>query len=230
MKSSIFVCLIALMLEITAYPKAPAQTSALRQGVSVQLPATSNAVAFPAADDADAWVVAVTADGSLYFGLKPVTPAQLQEEMRITPRHRDARLYIKADARAPFAALKQALHAAHEDLFETAVLLTQQPPQKDLLRTFLLPQGLEIHLALPSASTTVVQLQDSGSTTPRLKVNDQEFPWSVLQSALSRASRGQVGTTVVIEADGGLPSAPVIRVVDLSRLTGANVAISLMGL
>jgi biopolymer transport protein ExbD len=229
MKNSIFVCLIALTLEITASPKALAQTPALREGVSVQLPATSNAVAFPAADDADAWIVAVTADGSLYFGVKPVTTEQLQEEMRITPHHRDARLYLKADARAPFAALKQALHAAHEDLFETAVLLTQQP-QKDSSQAFLPPEGFEIHLALPSSSTTVVQLQDSGGATPRLKVNDQEFQWSVLQSALSRASRGQVGTTVVIEADGSLPSGLVIRVIDLSRLTAANIAVSLMGL
>jgi biopolymer transport protein ExbD len=229
MKNSIFVCLIALTMEITASPKALAQTPALREGVSVQLPATSNAVAFPAADDADAWIVAVTADGSLYFGVKPVTPEQLQEEMRITPRHRDARLYLKADARAPFAALKQALHAAHEDLFETAVLLTQQP-QKDSSQAFLAPEGFEIHLALPSSSTTVVQLQDSGGAAPRLKVNDQEFQWSVLQSALSRASRGQVGTTVVIEADGSLPSGLVIRVIDLSRLTAANIAVSLMGL
>jgi biopolymer transport protein ExbD len=229
MKNSILVCLIALTLEITASPKALAQTPALREGVSVQLPATSNAVAFPAADDADAWIVAVTADGSLYFGVKPVTPEQLQEEMRITPRHRDERLYLKADARAPFAALKQALHAAHEDLFETAVLLTQQP-QKDSSQAFLAPEGFEIHLALPSSSTTVVQLQDSGGATPRLKVNDQEFQWSVLQSALSRASRGQVGTTVVIEADGSLPSGLVIRVIDLSRLTAANIAVSLMDL
>lgn len=227
MKNSIFVCLVAVMSAFVA-PRVAGQTPALREGVSVQLPETNNAVAFPAADDADAWIVAVTADGGLYFGLKPVTPEQLQEEMRITPRRRDARLYIKADARAPFATLKQALHAAQEDLFETAVLLTQQP-EKDSLQAFLPPQGLEIHLALPSSSTTVAQLQDSGGATPRLKVNDQEFPWSVLQSALSRASRGQAGTTVVIEADGSLPSGLVIRVIDLSRLTGANVAISLMG-
>jgi biopolymer transport protein ExbD len=228
MKNSIFVCVIALTSVVASTPHLTGQTPALREGVSVQLAHTSNAVAFPAADDADAWITAITADGSLYFGVKPVTPEQLQEEMKITPRRRDARFYIKADARAPVSAVTQALRAAHQNLFETAVLLTQQP-QNDSPRAFLPPQGLEIHLAPPSATTTVVQLQDSGSATPRLKVNDQELPWSGLQNALLQASRGQSQTTVVIEADGNLPVAPVISVIDLSRLTAANVAISLMG-
>ena len=42
----------------------------LRQGVSVQMARTTNATAYPAADNADAWIVAVTADGRLYFGVK----------------------------------------------------------------------------------------------------------------------------------------------------------------
>jgi biopolymer transport protein ExbD len=229
MKNTIFVCLIAVTSSVLAVSHPGGQAPSMREGVSVELTSTSNATAFPAADEADAWIITVTADGNLYFGVKPETPEQLQQEMKITPRRRDARLYIKADARAPFSAVKQALHLAHEDLFETAVLLTQQP-QNEPSRAALPPRGLEIHLALPSANSAVVQLEDSGSATPRLKVNDQDTPWSGLESALSQAAGGQKRATVVIEADGSLPSAPVIRVIDVSRSSSANVAISLMGL
>ncbi len=229
MKHSTLVCVMALTLTIAASPNGNGQTPALREGVSVQLAATRNAVAFPAADDADAWIITVTADGSLYFGVKPVTPQQLQEEMRITPHRRDARLYIKADGRSPFVALKQALRAAHEDLFETVVLLTQQL-QNSSPPAFVPPQGLEVGLGLPSANATVVQLEDSSSGSAFLKVNDQQIPWSQLQAAMSQSSLGQSRKIVVIEADVNLSCASVIRVVDLSRLIGANVAISLAGL
>jgi biopolymer transport protein ExbD len=228
MKFSRFVCLIAVTLPILATPRASGQTPPLRQGVSVQLAITSNALAFPDADNDDAWIIAVTADGRLHFGVKPVTPEQLQEEMKVTPRQRDARLYIKADARAPFAALKQALLAAHEAFFETVVLLTQQP-QNVSSATFVQPQGLEVSLALPSAKATVLQLRNSGSLSPEVRVNDQGFPWSGLKSALAQASAGQSSKIVVIESEGDLSVAQLISTIDLSRSIGAQVAISLIG-
>jgi len=49
------------------------QTPALRRGVSVQEAVTQHATTMPEADEDDAWVVAVTADGKLYFGADPVT-------------------------------------------------------------------------------------------------------------------------------------------------------------
>jgi biopolymer transport protein ExbD len=229
MKYWTFAGVIALTLAVAVSPDVHGQTPALREGVSVQLAATSNAVAFPAADDADAWIITVTAEGSLYFGVKPVSPEQLREEMRITPRRRDARLYIKADGRSPFVALKQALRAAHEDLLETVVLLTEKL-QNSSPRGFVPPQGLEISLASPAANATVVRLEDSSGASPGLKVNDQQIPWSKLQSAMAQASPGQGRNIVIIEADDDLSSASVIRVVDLSRLIGRNVAISLSGL
>ncbi len=227
MKYSRLVCLFAVTLAMVATPRASGQTPELQKGVSVQLAETSNAVAFPEADEADAWIVTVTAHGQFYFGVKPVTPERLLEEMKMTPRRRDARLYIKADARAPFAALAQALHAAHEELFATAVLLAQEP-QNQPPREFVPPYGLEVNLSLPSAKPILVQLLDSGSATPKLKVNDQEIMWSELQHALAQSSRGQRSKLVVIEADKNLPTAPVIRVIDVSRSVGAATALSLM--
>ena len=232
MKYSLSVCPSALafatmVLSLTS--AAAAQSPALEKGVSVQMAATSNATAFPQADNQDAWIVAVTADGSLYFGVKPVTVEGLTEEMKSTPRRREARLYVKADARARFDAVKKALHAAQKDLFETVVLLTdQQPHAADVV--MVPPQGLEVSLALPSATVTVVELYNSGRPTPGLKVNDQELSWSELQPALSEASQGGRVKQVVLEADGGLPFDQVVKVIDVSRSLGAKVALSLAGL
>ena len=46
----------------------------MQRGVSVQMAVTSNATSVPDADSNDAWIVTVTADGSLYFGADPMTP------------------------------------------------------------------------------------------------------------------------------------------------------------
>lgn len=229
MKSAQFVCLIAFTYATLALPQIAQQIPPLSEGIHVQLAASSNAAAFPAADDSDAWIIAVTADSQIYFGVKPVTAEQLQEEMRITPHRRVARLYVKADARAPFAAVKQVLYAAHEDMFETVVLLTQQStngPRQSIVP----PYGLEISLALPSARATVVQLRSSGSPSPVLKVNDQELAWSRLSSALAQASAGEGTKIVVIEPDGNVSAAPIVSAVDLGRSIGAKVAISLTGM
>src|SRR5215469_3505233 len=121
MKYMLSVCLIAFALTNAALAQAPVNT----EGVGVQMAASNNAVPFPAADQQDAWVITITADGRLFFGVKPVSEASLAEEMKSTPRNRAARIYIKADARAPFRAVGQALHAAHEVFFESAVLLTE---------------------------------------------------------------------------------------------------------
>lgn len=226
MKYLLPVCLVALMIGAVRTPEAAAQTLALTKGVNVQMAATNNAVTFPEADDANAWVVAVTADGRLYFGVKPVTPESLLEEMKITPRNREARLYIKADARAPFQSVMQALHAGHEDLFATAVLLTEQP-QPPAQSATVPPEGLEVALALPSAKAALVQLHNSGRPTPALKIDDQEISWSGIQDALTQAINRD-GKLVVLEADGTLPFAEVVKIIDLSRSAGAKVAVSLM--
>jgi biopolymer transport protein ExbD len=229
MKYSLSVCLSTLAFAPIVFSTASAQSPALEKGVSVQMAATTNASAFPQADNEDAWIVAVTADGSLYFGVKPVTVASLTEEMKSTPRRREARLYVKADARAPFDAVKQALHAAQKDLFETAVLLTEQQ-QHAPEATIVPPQGLEVGLALPSTTATVVALHDSGRPTPALKVNDRELSWSALQTALIEASEGGRVKRVVLEADGSLPFDQIVKVIDVSRSLGAKVAVSLAGL
>ena len=72
----------------------------------MQMATTSNATPMPEADNKGAWIVAVSGSGQLYFGTQAVTPEALFEEMKSHPRNREQKLYIKADARAPFAKVK----------------------------------------------------------------------------------------------------------------------------
>ncbi len=60
--------------------------------------------------------------------------------MKTHPRNREAKLYIKADARAPFASVEQVLAIGCRSLFETPVLLTSQG-SRSLREALRLPKG-----------------------------------------------------------------------------------------
>jgi biopolymer transport protein ExbD len=199
----------------------------LRQGVTVQMAHTASAVPYPAADDNDAWIVVVTADGDLYFGVKPVTPDQLLDEMKATPRQRDAKLYIKADARAPFANVVRVLQAGREVAFEAPVLLTAQSlsPARG---TLVPPNGLEVLTgpALPAGGVaTVVQLLNSGQQKPLLRVNGDEISWSALEGNLRQHFQKGDEKVILLKADEQLPFGQVVQVIDTCRATQAKVVL-----
>ena len=223
MKYSLPVCLIAVTLTVGGVPPASAQAPPQQKGVSVQMPRTTSAVAYPAADNANARIVAVTADGTFYFGTKPVTPGQLAEEMKVTPHNSDAKLYIKADAHAPFAYVKNALRPARSANFDEVVLLTSQPgtPQ---VGEMVPPQGLDVLLRAPSGGEVIPVRLSTSAQGPTLNVNDKLAPWSELESTLKGLvhSRTQY---VQVEANDAVSFADVIRVIDEARAAGATVAL-----
>jgi len=193
----------------------------------VQMAHTASAVAYPAADDNDAWIVVVTADGDLYFGVKPVTPDQLLEEMKATPRQRDAKLYIKADARAPFANVVRVLQAGREVAFEAPVLLTAQSVSP-APGTVVPPNGLEVLVgpSLPAGTVaTVVQLLNSGQHRPLLKVNGDEISWSALEGTLRQHFQKGDEKVILLKADEQLPFGQVVQVIDMCRATQAKVVL-----
>jgi biopolymer transport protein ExbD len=218
-----FVCLLASTLTTAAVLMAVAQSPALQRGVSVQMAVTSNAQPVPSADDEDAWVVTVTDTGKLFFGARAVTSAELMEEMKINPRRRDQTLYIKADARAPFADVKMALDAARVGLFDTPVLLTAQPehPQPG---TMVQPKGLPVRLSPPASSEAmVVEVHAPAAELPAVEVNHQQIPWQDLHNNLIQIFQNRSEKLVVVTADDQLPFAQVARVIDVCRSTGATV-------
>jgi len=68
MKLMLGVCLIGASLAGVVSAQDPTEP-VLRRGISVQMPAASEAVAMPAADEEDAIVVTVTAEGELFVGM-----------------------------------------------------------------------------------------------------------------------------------------------------------------
>lgn len=224
MNYSLSVCLAALTFATNVMPYASAQSPAMRQGVSVQMARTANATPMPDADNEDAWVVAVTPDGSLFFGVKPVTPESLAEEMKTTPRHRDQSLYIKADARASFGNVDKVLNAAKCDLFESAVLLTNQN-ETPAIGKMVAPKGLEVLLTSAPSDAVVVELHNSGQLRHALKVNNQEIAWSDLQTTLNQSLQNRSDRIVEIKAEGSLLFAQVAQVIDACSSIKAKVVL-----
>src|ERR1700730_14208002 len=95
--SAAFLTVVTIML---AAPRSSA-AQAMQKGISVELASTSSAAPVPDADKQDALIVTVTETGKLYFGIEPVTPDSVAERIKDRASHRT--LYIKADARAPYA-------------------------------------------------------------------------------------------------------------------------------
>ena len=227
MKHLLEVCLVALTLATNVTPSASAQSAAMQWGVSVQLAVTNNATPMPEADDENAWIVTVTADGAIYFRTDPVTPASLADEMKRRPRNRAQKLYVKADVRAPFANVERALEAGREVWFEAAVLLTAQPGTPES-GTVVPPNGLEVLIGprLPTAAVaTVVQLLNAEHQGPLLRVNGDEISWPALESTLRQHFQKGDAKLILLKADEQLRFGQVVQAIDTCRATGAKVVL-----
>jgi biopolymer transport protein ExbD len=218
--------LSAVILATVLFAPRTGNTQQLQKGVSVQLAPTSNASLMPDADNQDAWIVAVTANGTLYFGIAPVTPSELADKMKSRPRRRDQNLYIKADALAPFAAVRQVLTTAQAMGFEDSVLLTSQS-DSPAPGTVASPQGLDVLLAPTSdTATTVVQITKAAQQEPTLQVNHRQIPRSNLKNLLKQLLQTRSEKVVLVKADGPLSFADVVHIIDTCHSAGAKVIIS----
>jgi biopolymer transport protein ExbD len=119
----------------------------LQRGVHVELASTSNAVAVPGADAQDALVVALTADGSTYLRADPVRMPDLADAVRNALSTReDKTLYIKADARVPYARVVQVIDAVQKSGVEGVTFLTAQQGAAGRGRMPVPPTGLELRV------------------------------------------------------------------------------------
>lgn len=222
MQNALWMFLVVVSLGWGTEQAAVAQIPPLQKGVSVQMAVTNNATPMPNADEPDAWVVAVTEGGQIYFGTQPVDAGQLSEEMKARPRNRTAKLYIKADARVPYATVKKTLEAAKEVMFDDAVLLTKQP-EAPSLGMLVPPKGFDVRLAAPAGSQpVVVAASKSEQKVPELKVNESAVSNTNLQTALNQALQKRSQKTVIVKADPQLSFAQVVHVIDAVRSVGAN--------
>jgi biopolymer transport protein ExbD len=228
------VCLIGLLAvaigHVVEQSANASQESArtLQKGVSVKMAGANNAQPMPEADYADAWIVTVTADGRVYFGVDAVTPASLRERITRTPHRRGQKLYIKADARASFASVQKALDAASIAEFESPVLLVGQPSPASP-GTMVAPKGLEITMdgATNSGAKSVVELNRTPGGSPTVRIDDQEVPFSALHDRLHQLAESKKDKTILFRADGRSAFGDVARVIDACQAAGESVVIAM---
>jgi biopolymer transport protein TolR len=223
------VCLIALTLTTALRAQPEARTHLpLQKGISVELPVTRNAIAAPDADQEDAFIVTVTDKGSVYVGIGLTTTAALEERVKGGLSNRtEKKLYIKADARTPYASVARVLDALRTAGVEAPNLLTAQTGSSEP-GTLVSAKGLEVSLGprLASGSEAVVlQVAKSGQRLPRLKVNDEPVPWEALQSTLRLLFQNRSDRVVLLKAEGTLPFADVVTAADMCRSTGTEVVL-----
>ncbi len=216
-----FVCLLASTLTAAAVLMAVSQSPTLQRGISVQMAASNHATPMPEADHENAWIVTVTTDGQIYFGTDQVTPEGLAEHMKTHPRNRDAKLYIKADAGAPFSSVRQVLHAARENFFDDVVLLTAQP-EKVQPGTIAPPKGLDLWIGNEAGSNFVAVQIGADQGSAKLRLGSQEVSPSALQGKLAQLFDNHDGRIVVLKVSGQASYADVVRTIDTSLGAGAS--------
>jgi biopolymer transport protein ExbD len=129
MKPATKACLVGTILVVGIAAQAPA----LKKGVSVDLPVASHAVETREADDQNALVVAITANGRVYVGSEPSEPAALS-------RLSEGTVYIKVDARAPYQTVLATLDALHGK----SVVLLSAPPETKVRRGYVPLYGTKL--------------------------------------------------------------------------------------
>lgn len=196
----------------------------LQKGVHVQMAATENALPIAAADEPNAWIIAVTSDSALYFGVDQVTPDALFTGLISHPRSRDQHLFIKADADAPYSAVESALNAARHASFADCILLTGQK-EMPMPGERVLPSGLEVLLQSPASNSKLpfVELLASGDQTPALKINHRPVPWTSLQNTLTGILMNRGDRNVVVNAEDKVPFGSVAHVIDVAHSLGSEV-------
>ena len=102
-------------------------TPMLQNKVSVDMAQVENPTSMPDADKEDAIVVAITRDGGVFLGQNKVATSQLGALVRDKLSDKPGKtIFIRADARAQFRAVEDAIDAVRTAGVEDVGLLTQK--------------------------------------------------------------------------------------------------------
>jgi biopolymer transport protein TolR len=102
-------------------------TPMLQNKVQIDMAKVENPTSMPDADKEDAIVVAITRDGAVYLGQNKVDPSQLGSMVRDKLADKtDKTIYVRADARAQFKVVEDAIDDVRTAGVETVDLLTQK--------------------------------------------------------------------------------------------------------
>jgi biopolymer transport protein TolR len=102
-------------------------TPMLQNKVQVDMAKVDNPTAMPDADKEDAIVVAITRDGGVFLGQDKVAVAELGSRVRDKLADKPGKtIFVRADARAQFRAVEDAIDAVRTAGVEEVGLLTQK--------------------------------------------------------------------------------------------------------
>jgi biopolymer transport protein ExbD/biopolymer transport protein TolR len=102
-------------------------TPMLQNKVSIDMAKVDNPTAMPDADKEDAIVVAITRDGKVYLGQNIVAVSELGVQVREKLADKPGKtIYVRADARAQFRAVEDAIDGVRSAGVEDVGLLTQK--------------------------------------------------------------------------------------------------------
>jgi biopolymer transport protein ExbD/biopolymer transport protein TolR len=98
---------------------------------SVDLPKVIHPVSMPSANREDAMIVSVTRDGKVYFDTEQVRPSDLPRKIadRLKDRSVERKVYVQADMRARWGAVKLALDGVRAaGILRIAFLVFERQP------------------------------------------------------------------------------------------------------
>jgi biopolymer transport protein ExbD/biopolymer transport protein TolR len=99
----------------------------LQNKVQVDMAKVDNPTAMPDADKEDAIVVAITRDGGVFLGQDKVAVSELGSRVRDKLADKPGKtIFVRADARAQFRAVEDAIDAVRTAGVEEVGLLTQK--------------------------------------------------------------------------------------------------------
>jgi biopolymer transport protein ExbD/biopolymer transport protein TolR len=102
-------------------------TPMLMNKVQIDMVTVDNAVAMPDANKTDSIVIAITRDGAIFLGQDRVDPSQLGSQVRDKLADRtDKTIYFRADSRAQFRTVEDAIDDVRTAGVETVDLLTER--------------------------------------------------------------------------------------------------------
>ena len=102
-------------------------TPMLQNKVSVDMAQVDNPTAMPDADKEDAIVVAITRDGGVFLGQNKVALSELGGQVRDKLADKPGKtIFVRADARAQYRAVEDAIDAVRTAGVEDVGLLTQK--------------------------------------------------------------------------------------------------------
>jgi biopolymer transport protein ExbD/biopolymer transport protein TolR len=102
-------------------------TPMLQNKVAVEMAKVDNATAMPDADKEDAIVVAVTRDGGVFLGQDKVAPSELGQKVAEKLADKPGKMiFVRADARAQFKAVEDAIDNVRTAGVDEVGLLTQK--------------------------------------------------------------------------------------------------------